>query len=477
MHLHAPESQRASRHGDRDRPGWHPRVARPWQYASAMRVPRSLLTGVIAASLAGCAETGAHLTFAAPEGPRAVSSFRVVLAAKDVVPAIEAQRVEPGTLATQSVSYYLQRTVAGGRHDAIDGVDGFAVRIEPDPSMTDSQFIPFVVMYDGDAIVGMATFRARDSALPSPILVLTSEIDKYVLDVEPVVQVSDMDPVGPGQVQLVDCYRDDQSTFTSGLVWRPKAGGELRLVFPDDGGLDATNRALDLDCDAHEVSPDSSSHDCDDSRAWFHRDAEDTCDGFDTNCDGLQSMVVACTDTNTDACLDPTTSTGVALCDDRTGTQAACQSDPQCLCAATPSGCPRCVVTAEAASAPGSVTPCQPSIGYVRLEGLCADTERCPRVEVLRTSGGWKAEVSPDVQPYVFGYAAQNVGPKVILRVKRPEGPGAEIAGTFGASTGDVMLGVQTADGSTHLRAIDLQIDGDMTTCEGTGPFQMLCYP
>jgi hypothetical protein len=135
------------------------------------------------------------------------------------------------------------------------------------------------------------------------------------------------------------------------------------------------------------------------------------------------------------------------------------------------------VITADAATAAASVTPCQASIGYVRLEGLCADSERCLRVEVLGASGGWKAEVSPDVQPYAFGHAAQDVGPKLILRVKRPEGPGAEIAGTFGASTGDVMLAIQRADGSTHLQAIDLQIDGEMRTCEGTGPFQMSCYP
>jgi hypothetical protein len=352
------------------------------------------------------------------------------------------------------------------------------VRVEPDPAMSETQFIPFVLMYEGDTIVAISTFRGRAGGVPSPILVVRDEIDKYVLDVEPVVQVSDMDAAAPGQVQVVTCFRDDQSTFTSGIVWRPRGGGELRLLFPADGGLDATQRALDLDCDDHAVTVDSSSSDCDDSRGWFHRDAQETCDGFDTNCDGLQTMVVACTGgAGGNVCHDPVSNTGVALCDDRTGTQSACESDPQCLCALTPTGCPRCVIGAADGATTSTVKPCQPSIGYVRLEPWCSDTERCPRVDVLSVGGGWKAEVSADVQPYAFALGASNLGFKLVLRVKRPEGPGADIAGTRGGSTGDVTLAIHRADGSTHLRTLDLQIDSDGMTCEGTGPFQMLCYP
>lgn len=426
---------------------------------------------------AGCTDAGAHLTFSAPDGPAQVTSFDVVLATPDVVPTIAGQRAAPDSLATRSVSYYLQRTIAGGTHGAIDGVDGYAVRIEPDPALTETRFIPFVLMYDGDRITGIATFRAPDSAQPSPILVLRDEIDKYVLDVEPVTEAGDTDPVAPGQVRLVECQRDDQSTFTSGIVWLPLGGGELRLVLPDDGGLDATGRALDLDCDAHPVAADASGGDCDDSRGWFHAGAEETCDGYDTNCDGLQSLVVACPAGNGNVCPDPDTNTGIALCDDRTGTESACQSDPQCVCAASPTGCPRCIVPADGGSSTATVTPCQPSIGFVRLEGMCGDGERCPRVEVLAAGGGWKAEVSADVEPFSFGHVAQDVGAKVVLRVKRPEGPVVEIPGLPGASTGDVTLGIQSADGTMHLRAIDLQIDAESTTCAGTGPFQMNCLP
>lgn len=430
----------------------------------------------LVALLAGCTETGAHLTFSAPSGPAKVTSFQVVLATPEQVPMIANQRTAPDALATRSVSYYLQRTIAGGTHGKVDGVDGFSLRVEPDASTTETQFIPFVLMYahdeaaQRDTIVGVATFRAADSGLPAPILVMRDEIDKYVLDVEPVVEVDDVATVDAGQVRVVECNRDDQTTFTSGIVWRPKSGGEIRLVFPDDGGLDATERALDLDCDGHAVTVDSSGPDCDDSRAWFHRDARETCDGYDTNCDGLQSLVVACTGAN--VCADPTTNTGIALCDDRTGTEGACASDPQCACQGGAS-CARCVLISELGSTAGKLVACQPSIGFVHLDG-CDDIAKC-QVDVLSIGGGWKADLSPDVQPYAFTLSAQ-IGYKLVLRVKRPEGPVVEIAGTLGASTGDVVLGVRRADGSTYLHAIDLQFATDGGSCDGTGPFLMTCY-
>lgn len=445
---------------------WH----EPGTWSRAMRSLGLLLV------LVGCTETGAHLTFSAPSGPGSVTSFRVVLASPELVPTIADQRKAPDGLATQAVSYYLQRTIAGGTHGSIDSVDGFAVRVEPDPSMTETSFIPFVLMYQHDeaaqrdTIVGVATFRATDSAQPSPILVLRDEIDKYVLDVEPAIEVDDVASMAAGQVRVVECFRDDQSTFTSGIVWKPKTGGEIRLVFPDDGGLDATGRSLDLDCDGHPVTVDSSGPDCDDSRAWFHRDARETCDGYDTNCDGLQSLVVSCTGTN--ICRDATTNTGFALCDDRTGEEGRCESDPQCACG-NGTACSRCVISSELGTAAGTVKACQPSIGYLHLEG-CEDQAPCT-VDVVAVGGGWKAEVSPDADPYVFMKSA-TVGYKLVLRVKRPEGPVVDIPGVAGTSTGDVMLGVELADGSSYLKTLDLQLAVDGGTCQGTGPFPMVCY-
>src|SRR5688572_16297973 len=223
--------------------------------AGAHRSPATPVAGIarvlgLAALFAGCTEAGAHLTFSAPDGPRKVTSFRVVLASHDQVASVMGQRSAPDQLATQAVSYYRQRTIAGGTHGKVDGIDGFAIRVEPDPAMGETQFIPFVIMYgfdeidQRDEIIGVATFRGG-AAVPAPILVLGDEIDKYVLDVEPTVQVDDMVALDVGQVRVVECHRDDQSMFTSGIVWRPATGGEIRLLFPDDGGLDATKRALD----------------------------------------------------------------------------------------------------------------------------------------------------------------------------------------------------------------------------------------
>ena len=424
---------------------------------------------------AGCTQAGAHLTLSAPNGPGSVSSFRVVLATPDAIPTVGGQRVRPGELTTQSVSYYYQRTIAGGSAEKVSNVDGFAIKIEPDPSMTETQFIPFVLMYEGDNIVAVGTFHATDSLLPSPIIVVADEIDKYVLDVEPALQISDTDAVEPGSVRVIECFHDDQSSFVSGVVWRPKSGGEMRLLFPDDGGLDATKRTLDLDCDGSVVTVESSGNDCDDTREWFNRGAGEMCDGQDTNCDGLQNMVVACTASiGGQTCADPATNMGLALCNDATGEQGDCQSDPQCVCNLT-SGCPHCRIPTDFGTSAGMLKPCQPSIGYVYLVNYgCTDTTQCT-VDVAQINGGWKAEVSPELPTPTFGLRATGVHGKVLLRVKRPEGPVVEIAGMRGQSTGDVSL-VITSGNATYLKTIDLQLDEINTVCQGMGPFQMQCY-
>lgn len=322
----------------------------------------------LALLLAACTEAGAHLTLSAPDGPGSVMSFRVVLATPETVPSITGQRVAPDDYAVQSVSYYLQRTVAGGEHEMITELDGFAIRIEPDISISDTQFIPFVLMYDGvhgtGNIIGVATFRASDSMIPAPILVKRDEIDKYTLAVEPVVQVGDTDAVEPGQVRVVTCKDQRDAEIVSGIVWRPKQGSEVRVLFPLDEGLDATGRPLDLDCDDHVVAIESSGADCDDSRGWFHRDAVETCDGYDTNCDYQQTIVVACAG-SPNLCNDPMTNTGIALCSDRDGgSEGQCQSDPQCLCnGAGGAGCMRCMIANDLASTAGTVRACQPSVG------------------------------------------------------------------------------------------------------------------
>jgi hypothetical protein len=427
---------------------------------------------------AACSESGAHFTLAAPDGPDTAASFRVILATPEQIPSIANQRVSPDSMATQTVPYFLQRTVAGASEEPIDKVDGLRIKLEANfAEMTDTTFIPFVLLYDdAGTIVGVGTFHAEGQTMPSPVLVLPGEIDKYTLDVEKVVQVDDAARPAPFQVLPVDCYREDQTTFTSGIVWRPNGGGELRILFPNDDSTDATGRDLDLDCDGKKVSPETSSSDCDDTRGSFYAGAQETCDGYDTNCDGQQLMVTSCVPTSSNVCPDPTTGMGLALCDDRTGQASDCQSDPQCLCANGITGCAKCMLSYSDATTAGSVVPCQPGIGTVSTFSLCSATELCT-VEVLAVRGGWKAEVATDPQSS-FGSKAQNVGLRFALKVKRPEGPGVEIPGMAGHSTGEVDFAITTKNGQSYLRGIDLYIGSDSpVVCSTSGPYSMSCSP
>ncbi|HSD90750.1 MAG TPA: putative metal-binding motif-containing protein [Kofleriaceae bacterium] len=427
---------------------------------------------------AGCSESGAHFTLSAPNGPTTAASFRVILATPDQIPSIANQRVTPASLETQAVPYFLQRTVAGADAQPIDQVDGLAVKIEPDPTVGGSEFIPFVLLYDTHgAIVGVGTFHAEGQTMPSPVIVLPDEIDKYTLDVEPVMQVDDQTRAAAGQVQVVVCYDDMQSPLTSGFAWRPAGGGELRVLFPIDGGLDATGRDLDLDCDSHPVTVENSGPDCDDTRNWFNRDAIETCDGYDTNCDGLSNIVVACTaNVGGQVCPDPTTGMGLTLCDDRTGQVGQCQSDPQCLCATDPTNCTRCVLDWQLGTTASSLVPCQPGLGQMSTSGLC-ETGPCI-VQVLAVYGGWSAEVAASTSNLAFGSKATGVGSSFLIRARRPEGPGTEIPGVKGQSTGEIDLSITGPDGSVHLRAVDLRIALDAATnCSGSGPFSMSCTP
>lgn len=427
----------------------------------------------LVAVLGACSESGAHITLSAPNGPGEATAFKLILATPETIPQIANQRVGLSDDNTQTVPYFLQRTIAGA--DEIDHVDGLRIRLAPDVT-TDSKFIPFVLLYDSaGSIVGVATFHAAGSSEPAPVLVMPDEIDMYVLDVEPVTQVTDDVASAPGQVLVVECSDDAGGTFTSGIAWRPLGGGELRLLFPADGGDDATGRELDLDCDQHVVTEQSSGRDCDDTRGWFNRDAQEMCDGYDTNCDGQRTLLVACAGPNGTVCPDPTTGMGNALCDDRTGQMGQCMSDVQCLCANQQTGCTRCLMEYAVGTTTTNIAPCQPGVGPLSLSTMCAPTEPCT-VEVIAVRGGWKAEVASDLVNPSFGSAASGVGAKVMLKVKRPEGPGFEMTKQF--SLGEVDLLITTKDGSTHFKAIDLGPVGDApVTCAGSGPFTLYCSP
>lgn len=419
----------------------------------------------LAALVCACSESGAHLTLSAPNGPAQASSFRLILASPEKIPQIANQRISPDEDDTQTVPYFLQRTIAGA--DTIDRVDGLRIRLAPD-ALSEQTFIPFVLLYDSaGAIVGIATFQTP----PSPVIVVGDEIDKYVLDVEPVTQVADDVKAAPGQVQVVECSDDAGGTFVSGIAWRPLGGGELRLLFPADGSDDATGRDLDLDCDQHPVSEQSSGRDCDDTRGWFHRDAQETCDGYDTNCDGMRTTVVACVETNGTVCPDSATGMGTALCDDRTGQVGTCTSSVQCLCANQQPGCARCTMPYGLGSTTASVKPCQPSIGTLATGTACSANDPCS-VQVLAVRGGWKAEVANDPTSS-FGSSASGVGARVAIMVKRPEGPDFEM--TKASSVGELDLLITTKTGVQHFQAVDLGLGDASTQCAGTS--SLTCTP
>src|SRR5438445_5969874 len=116
---------------------------------------------------AACSESGAHFTLSAPDGPETAASFRVILATPDQIPSIANQRVTPGAMATQTVPYFLQRTVAGASEGAIEHVDGLRIKLEADfAAMPETTFIPFVLLYDAQgAIVGVGTYHAAGQTM------------------------------------------------------------------------------------------------------------------------------------------------------------------------------------------------------------------------------------------------------------------------------------------------------------------------
>ena len=297
----------------------------PWHAAgSTMAFMRHLMgPSIVLVGLVACsADDGAHLTFSAPMGPTKAASFDLVLATPDLVPAIRNQRLGPSGTAAEEVTYYLQRTTAGAEseHGSIAKVEGFTLRVEPNTGISDTAFIPFLLLHDeAGALVGIGTYHAGDSTDPAPIVVRRGEIDRYTLVIEPVTQIVDTAPLVAQEALAVSCYHADQTTWPSGIAWRTAAGRELRVLFPDQGeGTDATTRELDLDCDGHVVTPADASADCDDTRGWFHPGAVEACDGYDTNCDGSPYVVSACPQTTGGCTSNP--SSGVALCDDTTGT-------------------------------------------------------------------------------------------------------------------------------------------------------------
>ncbi|MEO6772416.1 MAG: putative metal-binding motif-containing protein [Kofleriaceae bacterium] len=430
--------------------------------------------GMVGMLGAGCSEQGANLVFSAPAGPATASSYEIVLASTDLVPVIGDQRVSPTALTSETVTYYLQRAAANAS-GSIDKVEGFRVLVEPNATVADTAFIPFVLLYDDqDKLVGAGTYRADASGAPSPIVIPHGAVDEYPITIDALAEVVDTQPVAAGDAMQVTCDRADQSTFRSGVVWRDAAGAELRLMLPDGDSDDATARALDLDCDGAVVAAATSSGDCDDTRARFHAGATEVCNGEDTRCDGLPYLVVPCTPTGaTGTCANA--NSGVAICEQATQMTTGCVQANACVCAASPgdTACRHCVVTFGHGTTAGSVMPCQPAIdATVNLGTQCAAAS-CT-VTVLGTRDGWTAAVAASLQSS-FGPAATGVTGTFALRVARPPG---DLAGGAGSLVGAVDFALTAPGQPPRLFSYELELATDgVTTCTGNGPYTMTCTP
>jgi len=232
----------------------------------------------------------------------------------------------------ERVYYVAQRTHTS---IAIGGsVDGFQLQVALGD---DAPYLPIAIARDGGGqAIGMGVlspglvFPPLGNVDPPKLWATDSvqyqaDVTAYDLDLQPVTQLAASDaptPVRIGDVLDVGC-----DGAMSGLVWRvdearlDRRGRELRVLLPLGGELDARSRlehGADMDCDSHTATAriasrasrpassaaagrrgsieDGDKLDCDDTSATTFAGAEEVCDGFDDDCDGLRSAVIAAQD-------------------------------------------------------------------------------------------------------------------------------------------------------------------------------------
>lgn len=431
------------------------------------------LAWLVAVSVSGACsnapDDGAILTFQTPGGTMTATRVEVVLAnaSPASISAIDNQRRQPGSLDDDGVRYYRQRA-RGGEIEGTKTVTGWQLRIEPDlATSTDEQFIPFAFVYDGDALIGIGS--VLDAAgEPMPVDIQAGVITTYDVTVTAVHAVGDEDPLDAGGARTVTCFQRDQSPWKSGYAWST-ATHELRLLLPDVGadpaGTDATGRAADLDCDAHPAD----ASDCDDVRGAFFNGAAESCDGLDTNCDGLRYMATGCTQGSV-ACNVAGGQNGVQICDDNAGTVSACTPTAGCLCSAAngTSGCARCAVVFTGATT--SKVACSPSVGKLHLS--------CPSsgctVEVAGATNGWRGYVGLS-ETGAFSTKVTGAPGYVFLEVKRS----GTLASTQ-APVGEIYLLV-TSDEGTITMPVQLDMYPGTDACPviatGSTSSRMTCSP
>lgn len=423
----------------------------------------------------GCSSApseGAILTFQTPAGPMTATRVEVVLAnaSTDAISEIDNQRRQPGSLEDDGVRYYRQRA-RGGEIEGAKTVTGFELRIEPDMgTSTDEQFIPFAFLYDGDTLIGVGS--VLDAAgEPTAVEIKPGVITSYDVTVTAVHDVAADDALDAGGARTVTCFSRDQAPWKSGYAWStPDGTHELRLLLPDVGtdaaATDATERAADLDCDAHPAD----ASDCDDVRGAYFNGAAESCDGLDTNCDGQRYMATGCTQTAV-ACNVAGGQNGVQICDDNAGTVSACTPTAGCACNSIGGNgsCARCAVVFTGATA--SKAACSPSVGKLHLEA-------CPpngcTVEVAGATNGWRGYVGL-TETGAFSTRITGAPGYLYLEAKR----GGTIMQTQ-APVGEIFLLV-TGDQGTFTMPVQLDMYPGTDACPaiatGSTSSRMTCTP
>lgn len=417
------------------------------------RLAWPVVVGLCACSTPG-PKQGAVLTFGTPDGMSA-TRIEIVLAnaATDAAADLRNQRREPGSGETDDVRYLRQRALGGALED-MKSLDGFEMRIEPDEATsTDEQFIPIVLVYDHDALVGIGA--VEDAAGdPSAVQIAPNVLTTYAVTVTPLQSVGEDAALDPGTARIVSCFDRLQQPWQSGIAWVAHTR-QLRLLLPDISedpmATDATARGLDLDCDAH----DAEDADCDDLRGSFYNGAPESCDGLDTNCDSVRYVPEACTQSALACNIGAGTASGVRVCDDEEGTQGACTPSAACLCGTGASnGCTRCIV--DFTGPTSARTACSPSVGQIHL-AVCEGTA-CT-VEVAGATPPWRAFIgTADTGP--FTTKLQNVH-TVFLEAKR-SGALPFAAGNIGEA---YLLVTPNGSATTVTLPIQFEMSSDSQQC------------
>lgn len=408
---------------------------------------------LLLASLVACGDPdGAVLTFATPDGPVAATRIELVLASAEE-PIVVSQRVQPGRLDEELVSYYLQRASGGTFADPGD-LGGLSLRIAPELDVTrDERFVPFALLYDGDALVGLGTVDGADGA-PVAVTIRPGMLAEYRMTVTPLSEVvADDGVIGDGRARRFPCETTSLEVYPGGLVWKRAGQPQRRLVL----GPAAKERGADVDCDEH----DARDEDCDDLRIAFHEGQVEACDGLDTDCDGRMTELIEECPLPSGLCAG----TGVAYCTEGGPSNAApvlhgCRATPTCACDPQIGNvdlCNRCVL----AYRQGEPRPlCAPALGKLHPRGMLCDPNLPCRIEVVAVDGPFEVEVAA-IETGPFASSATTSSTYLWLRLEHTDGP--TIDAMPRTSVGAVYLAVQNGDGTFLPVSVDLELDVEVS--------------